>query len=172
MKITTSLSCLGVVALSWLSRTNAYSSYSSTTSSSSSSYTYNGDAYGTNFFADSDISYYDGYQQAWRYLGWYVKCGAPSSRYDEQEHSHSGSQDNNNNQRYSGNNWCQRYLIWAAVRLNCVLLLFARKDDCCLFFFSHSFCQCFASSLSLFLSCVRFSMTSLPTYLPTYLLPY
>ena len=102
-------------AAAWLQTVcQAYNyKYNSYKSSSSSSYTYNGDAYGTNFFADTDISYYDGYQQAWRYLGWYVKCGSPSDRYDQQ-HSHSGSQDNN--KRYSGNNWCQRYLIWAAVR--------------------------------------------------------
>jgi len=85
-------------------------------SSSSSNYDYNyngrSGAYGTNLFAESSYTEYDGYQQAWRYLGWYVKCGAPSDRYDEGESSHSGSGDN---QRYQGNNWCQRYLMWAAV---------------------------------------------------------
>ena len=75
-------------------------------------YGYSG-AYGTNLFADTDNNYYDGYQQAWRYLGWYVKCGYPSDRYDDEgSHSHSGSGDN---QRWAGNNYCQRYLIWAAV---------------------------------------------------------
>lgn len=93
-----------LAALAW-STVQAYSS-------SSSKYTYNGDAYGTNFFVDTDTTYYDGYQQAWRYLGWYVKCGAPSDRYDE-SHSHSGSQDQDD--FFKGNNWCQRYLIWAAV---------------------------------------------------------
>lgn len=88
------------------------SSSSSSSSRSSSSYTYNGDAYGTNFFVDTDATYYDGYQQAWRYLGWYVQCGAPSDRYEE-SHSHSGSQDQDD--FFKGNNWCQRYLIWAAV---------------------------------------------------------
>jgi hypothetical protein len=76
-------------------------------------YGYSG-AYGTNLFADSSNNYYDGYQQAWRYLGWYVKCGYPSDRYEDSgSGSHSGSQDNN--QRWEGNNYCQRYLIWAAV---------------------------------------------------------
>ena len=96
--------------------THAYNNYNGGGSSSSSSSSYNGDAYGHNFFADTDISYYDGYQQAWRYLGWYVKCGSPSDRYDDsgEEHSHSGSQDNNDD-FLVGSNWCQRYLIWAAV---------------------------------------------------------
>jgi hypothetical protein len=76
-------------------------------SSSSKSY-----AMGTNFFAKTNNVYYDGYQQAWRYLGHLVKCGYPSSRYNQQNsHSHSG--DNNN--KWSGNNYCQRYLVWAAV---------------------------------------------------------
>ena len=72
-------------------------------------------AYGYNFFADSSSTYYDGHAQAWRYLGWYVKCGAPSDRYDQGQHSHSGSQDRGNG--YVGSNWCQRYLMWAAVSL-------------------------------------------------------
>jgi hypothetical protein len=105
------------IALGSSSYYGGYSSYSSSSSSSSSaSYTYNGDAYGNNFFADTDVSYYDGYQQSWRYLGWYVKCGSPSGRYDEED-SHENSHDSgDDNTRYSGNNWCQRYLIWASVR--------------------------------------------------------
>jgi hypothetical protein len=79
--------------------------------SSSNSY-----AQGTNFFANTNNVYYDGYQQAWRYLGHLVKCGYPSSRYNQQDsHSHSG--DNGN--KWSGNNYCQRYLVWAAV--SCIL---------------------------------------------------
>ena len=78
-------------------------------------YGYSG-AYGTNLFADSLNNYYDGYQQAWRYLGWYVKCGYPSDRYDEED-SHSRSHDSEDNQRWEGNNYCQRFLIWAAVSI-------------------------------------------------------
>lgn len=67
-------------------------------------------AYGVNFFAESSNTYYDGYQQAWRYLGWYVSCGHPSDRYTaSQEHSH----DSNEGKEY-GNMYCQRYLMWAA----------------------------------------------------------
>ena len=86
-----------------------YESSSSYTSYSSSSKSY---ALGSNFFAKTNNVYYDGYQQAWRYLGHLVKCGYPSSRYNNQEsNSHSG--DNGN--KWQGNNYCQRYLVWAAV---------------------------------------------------------
>ena len=72
-------------------------------------------AYGYNWYADTLNTTYDGYQQAWRYLRHMIKCGYPTARYYEQDsHSHSG--DNN---QYRGNNWCQRYLIWAAVSVFC-----------------------------------------------------
>ena len=80
-------------------------------------------AYGSNLFVDSSTSYYDGYQQAWRYLGWYVKCGSPSDRYDEDDHSgeHDEPDDRNlgsgDQNRWQGSNYCQRYLIWAAVSI-------------------------------------------------------
>jgi len=75
---------------------------------SSQTYSTSG-AYGTNFFIDSSEAEYDGYQQAWRYLGWYVECGNPSDRY-----SKSGSHDSNDDDGdYQANNWCQRYLMWA-----------------------------------------------------------
>lgn len=82
------------------------SQYSSAYSSSSSS----SSAYGVNFFAESENSYYDGYQQAWRYLGWYVACGHPSDRYNGGSGSHDSNED-----RQMGNMYCQRYLMWAAV---------------------------------------------------------
>jgi len=78
-----------------------------TTSSSTSSA-----AYGKNFFAESSNTLYDGYQQAWRYLGWYVDCGNPSGRYNERRNSHASHE----NQQTYGNMYCQRYLMWAAVR--------------------------------------------------------
>ena len=81
--------------------------------SSSSSGSYNGDAYGFNFYTDSSDAYYDGYQQAWRYLGWYVSCGTPSDRYNNNgSGSHGGSGEQN---QWQGNNYCQRYLMWAGV---------------------------------------------------------
>ncbi|CAB9515996.1 expressed unknown protein [Seminavis robusta] len=91
------------------SSSSSSSSYG--TSYKNNYYGYSG-AYGTNLFAETDSSYYDGYQQSWRYLGWYVKCGYPSDRYDD---SGSGSHSNSDEgQRWEGNNYCQRYLIWAA----------------------------------------------------------
>jgi len=83
-------------------------------SSTSSGYTTSSKSsavYGTNFFAESTNSQYDGYQQAWRYLGWYVDCGNPSGRYNERN-SHASHDNNKNNY---GNMYCQRYLMWAAV---------------------------------------------------------
>jgi hypothetical protein len=91
-------------------------------SSSSSSYS---DAYGYNFFTDTYEAEYDGYQQAWRYLGWYVACGTPSDRYND----NSGSHDSNDGGGWEGSNYCQRYLMWAGVRtvsLCDVLLLYFR----------------------------------------------
>jgi len=101
-------------------------SYNSNSSYGSSSYASTG-AYGRNFFAESSNTYYDGYQQAWRYLGHLVKCGYPSDRYygdgshSHSDHSGSGSGDkerklsgSGDDNRYRGNNYCQRYLIWAA----------------------------------------------------------
>ena len=85
-------------------------------------------AYGTNFFADSQQTYYDPYQMAWRFLGHMVKCGYPSDRY-EQQSQHSHSNDNNNE---FGKNYCQRYLLWAAVSKMSVSLYTTRSS---LFFF-------------------------------------
>ena len=68
------------------------------------------DAYGWNFYADSSDIEYDGYQQAWRYLGWYVACGTPSDRYND-----NGSHHSHDNGSWMGNNYCQRYLMWAGV---------------------------------------------------------
>ena len=81
-------------------------SYSSSSSSSGA------DAYGYNYYSNTDQTEYDGYQQAWRYLGWYVSCGTPSDRYyASNSHDSQGSNDNT----YEGNNYCQRYLMWAGV---------------------------------------------------------
>jgi len=102
---------------------SSYASSSSSSSnnggSSSSSSSSSSRAYGTNFFAESENTYYDGYQQAWRYLGHLVKCGYPSDRYWKHSHSHSNDQGND----YNGNNYCQRYLVWAAVRItiSCII---------------------------------------------------
>lgn len=95
---------------------NVYSSITSSNSNSSKSFFSNRNngnyAYGKNFFAESESTEYSGYQQAFRYLGHLVKCGYPSDRYDEED-SHEKSHDSNE-ERWRGNNYCQRYLVWAA----------------------------------------------------------
>ncbi len=103
------LACARTVIAS--SYSNNYNNYDN--SGGYSTYSTYSDAYGVNFFAESSSTQYDGYQQAWRYLGWYVSCGHPSDRYSQKNsHSHDS---HDNNQRYQGNMYCQRYLMWAAV---------------------------------------------------------
>lgn len=92
---------------------NNYNSYGGSSSSSSSSSSYYSSLYGANYYADTTNTYYDGYQQAWRYLGWYVDCNGGSSRY-YQRSGHGGGKSGDN--YMIGNNFCQRYLMWAAVR--------------------------------------------------------
>lgn len=94
------------------SYSNNYNNYDN--SGGYSTYSSYSDAYGVNFFAESTNTQYDGYQQAWRYLGWYVACGHPSDRYYQKD-GHSHDSHDNNNKRYQGNMYCQRYLMWAAV---------------------------------------------------------
>mmetsp|Transcript_35149 Transcript_35149/g.38059 ORF Transcript_35149/g.38059 Transcript_35149/m.38059 type:complete len:527 (+) Transcript_35149:77-1657(+) len=77
---------------------------------SSANYGYSSSVYGSNAYADTSQTYYDGYAQAWRYLGWYVDCNGGSSRYWQQSGGGSGSGDSGQ----VGNNYCQRYLMWAA----------------------------------------------------------
>lgn len=114
------------------SYSNNYNNYDN--SGGYSTYSSYSDAYGVNFFAESTNTQYDGYQQAWRYLGWYVACGHPSDRYNQKD-SHSHSHDNNN-QRYQGNMYCQRYLMWAAVSFqdvastDMILVLIHFSDPC------------------------------------------
>lgn len=86
MKLITSL----LLALQFASRALASYSSGSSSSSSSSGSSYSSNAYGYNVFADSEYSYYDGHQQAWRMLGFYVDCD-------------------------SSQGTCTRYLLWALV---------------------------------------------------------
>lgn len=64
----------------------------------------------SSLFADSQNTNYDGYQQAWRYMGFYIDCSTANS-----------NNNGNNNHRdlkegEGGNMGCTRYLLWAAVR--------------------------------------------------------
>jgi hypothetical protein len=92
-----------LVILAALVAVNGNSSNTTTTSTGTA---------GENLFVDSALTYYEGYQQAWRYLGWYVKCGSPSDRYSNQHH---GSHSADSGSEEEINHYCQRYLIWAAV---------------------------------------------------------
>ena len=77
-------------------------------------YGYSSSIYGGNAYADSSSTYYNGYAQAWRYLGWYVDCNGGSSRYYSQSGGGGGSHSGDQSSSF-GNNYCQRYLMWAAV---------------------------------------------------------
>jgi hypothetical protein len=77
-------------------------------SAASSSYTYLFPKQAT-IYADSQATYYSGYQQAWRMLGYYVDCGSSSG--DDHHRDRELNGNNNNNQGA-----CIRYLLWAAVR--------------------------------------------------------
>jgi hypothetical protein len=95
----------------------ANDSYSGSYSSGSyGGYGYSSSVYGTNAYADTSTTYYDGYQQAWRYLGWYVDCNGGSSRYYDRSGG-GGSQSGSGDSAVYGNNYCQRYLMWAAVSI-------------------------------------------------------
>ena len=100
MKFHSILSLLLPLVVTTVTKVDASNSYSSA------------NAYGKNWYVDSINATYDGYQQAWRYLGHMIKCGYPTARYYEQSHSHDSGDGEN---KYRGNNWCQRYLMWAAV---------------------------------------------------------
>mmetsp|Transcript_2464 Transcript_2464/g.5374 ORF Transcript_2464/g.5374 Transcript_2464/m.5374 type:complete len:511 (-) Transcript_2464:215-1747(-) len=76
-------------------------------------YGYTSSIYGTNAYADSSATYYDAYAQAWRYLGWYVDCNGGSDRYYSRSGGHGGSHSEDQSASF-GNNYCQRYLMWAA----------------------------------------------------------
>ena len=87
--------------------------------STSANYGQSSSVYGQNAYADTSQTYYDGYAQSWRYLGWYVDCNGGSNRYYDRSGGGGGSCSGSNDQDSSkvGNNYCQRYLMWAAVSL-------------------------------------------------------
>lgn len=77
----------------------------------------------SSLFQDSLDTYYDPYQTAWRYLGFYVDCSPFDTTYDSQDYRQRVrhlEQNNNNNNNNGGVNYqqqhrCRRYLLWAAV---------------------------------------------------------
>ena len=55
-------------------------------------------------FVDSQETYYDGYAQAWRYVGFYTDC-------------HAAQDDHRRKLNEDEVEPCQRYLLWAAVSI-------------------------------------------------------
>ena len=75
------------------------------------------------FLVDSssyDTSY-DGYQQAWRYLGFFIDCSNRGRNNNNNNNENNNNADRDRRQRYlneqdnEATNTCQRYLLWAAV---------------------------------------------------------
>jgi hypothetical protein len=65
-----------------------------------------------NQFVDGTETYYDDYAQAWRLIGFYIDCNAKEyeQEADERRKLEGGEE---------GGEACARYLLWAAVSLNC-----------------------------------------------------
>jgi hypothetical protein len=61
-------------------------------------------------YADSIDTYYDAYQTAWRYLGFYVECTPFEENYQGNDEDDEEVRTENGQQR------CRRNLLWAAVR--------------------------------------------------------
>jgi hypothetical protein len=72
----------------------------------------------SNFIDSSE--YYDGYQQAWRLLGFYIDCSQRERDGNDEHHSH--DEDGRNSKSR-----CVRYLIWAAVSIDIVLPFILEK---------------------------------------------
>ncbi len=72
-------------------------------------------------FVDSQYREYNGYQQAWRYMGFYIDCStANQAEHKDDHHRHLPGEDDHGG---GGSMGCTRYLLWAAVRA------FLRMDD-------------------------------------------
>lgn len=89
--------------------------------------------YQESMFADTLDTYYDAYQTAWRYLGFYIECGSfqenywkNKDEYYENQENENGNEDADNGGRRleeeevdynarDGMQRCRRNLIWAAV---------------------------------------------------------
>ena len=65
--------------------------------------------YSNQILHDSSNTQYDPYSQAWRMLGFYIDCTGSSNG----NRRNLNGNDNNNNKAF-----CQRYLLWAFVRIH------------------------------------------------------
>ena len=82
---------------------------SSSSSSSTSQHQHNVE------YVDSAETYYDGYAQAWRYIGFYTDCSPnQSSNYDYDDRRRKARDLNSADDQETP---CHRYLLWAAVSM-------------------------------------------------------
>lgn len=88
----------------------AFLPYSEATELTPAQYRELSSGYYSNKFVDSN-QYYDGYQQSWRMLGFYIDC-SQRGRDERDSHDHH-SHDEDNAEKSDAR--CVRYLIWAAV---------------------------------------------------------
>ena len=65
---------------------------------------------------DGFETYYDEYSQAWRLLGFYIDCNVVENGYSERRQLQDQDQETSA---------CERYLLWAAVRIGVIL-----RTDC------------------------------------------
>jgi len=77
-------------------------------------------------YVDSSETYYDGYAQAWRYVGFYTDCNPQQDDHRRARHGRRaqkkknglfGGNGNDNSRQLNGEeeDGCVRYLLWAAV---------------------------------------------------------
>ena len=102
--------CFGA-SLDAAGQEDAFLPYSEATDLSQHEYRQLASSYYSSKFVDSTKSY-DGYQQAWRLLGFYIDCSQRGrDEHDSKDHNSHDGEDNT----YKSNSRCVRYLIWAAV---------------------------------------------------------
>lgn len=77
-------------------------------------------------FADTLDTYYDAYQTAWRYMGFYVECSPFEEYYENQRRRRNRDLNENDQDNVDGEQRCRRLLLWAAVRCTEVVV-------CCFF---------------------------------------
>lgn len=68
-------------------------------------------------YVDSTETYYDGYAQAWRYIGFYTDCDPNQYYYDSDRRRRRNRHDRDLNSGDGDENPCVRYLLWAAVSI-------------------------------------------------------
>ena len=88
--------------------------------------------YQTMFGGDAMNRYHDIYATAWRYIGFYIDCSNLYSNNNNNNHERDLGEDNQEERDLGENQGCNRYLLWAAVRLvvvNWVCFYFTTEFD-------------------------------------------